>query len=41
MGVPGEELDKVDHYYHEPHPFFDCDLAVTSLSQETRAATAP
>lgn len=28
MGVPGEELDKVHHYYHEPHPFFDCDLAV-------------
>ena len=28
MGVPGEDLDKVHHYYHEPHPFFDCDVAV-------------
>ena len=28
MGVPGEKLPKVHHYYHEPHPFYDCDLAV-------------
>ncbi len=28
MGVPGEDLPKVHHYYHEPHPFYDCDLAV-------------
>lgn len=28
MGIPGEDLPKVRHYYHEPHPFFDCDLAV-------------
>ncbi len=28
MGVPGEDLDKVFHYYREPHPFYDCDLAV-------------
>ncbi len=28
MGVPGEDLDKVHHYYHEPHPFFGCDVAV-------------
>ena len=28
MGIPGEELPKVRHYYHEPHPFYDCDLAV-------------
>ena len=28
MGVPGEDLDKVHHYYREPHPFYDCDLAV-------------
>ncbi|MBK8943833.1 MAG: YpdA family putative bacillithiol disulfide reductase [Ignavibacteriae bacterium] len=21
MNIPGEELDKVKHYYHEPHPF--------------------
>lgn len=28
LGVPGEDLPKVHHYYREPHPFFDCDLAV-------------
>jgi thioredoxin reductase (NADPH) len=28
MGVPGEELPKVFHYYREPHPFFDTDVAV-------------
>ena len=28
MDVPGEDLPKVRHYYHEPHPFYDCELAV-------------
>lgn len=28
MGVPGEDLPKVHHYYREAHPFYDCDLAV-------------
>ena len=28
MGIPGEDLDKVFHYYREPHPFYDCDVAV-------------
>ena len=28
MGVPGEDLAKVRHYYREPHPFYDCDVAV-------------
>ncbi len=28
MGVPGEELAKVMHYYHEPHPYYDCDVLV-------------
>ncbi|MEZ5361196.1 MAG: YpdA family putative bacillithiol disulfide reductase [Bryobacterales bacterium] len=28
MGVPGEDLDKVLHYYEDPHPFYDCDVAV-------------
>ncbi len=28
LGVPGEDLPKVHHYYHEAHPFYDCDLAV-------------
>lgn len=28
LGAPGEDLDKVLHYYQDPHPFFDCDVAV-------------
>ena len=28
LGVPGEKLSKVKHYYHEPHPFFGLDVLV-------------
>ncbi|MGC8794495.1 MAG: YpdA family putative bacillithiol disulfide reductase [Bryobacteraceae bacterium] len=28
LGVPGEELPKVTHYYKEPHPYYDTDVAV-------------
>ena len=28
MNVPGEDLDKVLHYFKDPHPFYDCDVAV-------------
>jgi thioredoxin reductase (NADPH) len=28
LGIPGEELPKVMHYYHEPHPYFDMDVLV-------------
>lgn len=28
MGIPGEELNKVFHYYTEPHPYFDTDVVV-------------
>jgi thioredoxin reductase (NADPH) len=28
LNVPGEELDKVFHYYREPHPYFDTDVVV-------------
>jgi thioredoxin reductase (NADPH) len=28
LGVPGEDLDKVSHYYREPHPYFDSDIVV-------------
>ena len=28
LGIPGEELNKVSHYYDEPHPFFDRDVVV-------------
>jgi thioredoxin reductase (NADPH) len=28
MNTPGENLPKVSHYYHEPHPYFDHDVLV-------------
>jgi thioredoxin reductase (NADPH) len=28
MGMPGEELPKVTHYYREPHPYAGCDVLV-------------
>ncbi|MBI3697539.1 MAG: YpdA family putative bacillithiol disulfide reductase [Acidobacteria bacterium] len=28
LDIPGEDLPKVMHYYHEPHPYYDCEVAV-------------
>ena len=28
LRIPGEDLRKVNHYYNEPHPFFDQDVVV-------------
>jgi len=28
MGIPGETLSKVHHYYHDPHPYYGMDVAV-------------
>jgi len=28
VGIPGEDLDKVFHYYREPHPYFDTDVVI-------------
>jgi thioredoxin reductase (NADPH) len=28
MGIPGEQLEKVEHYYDEPHPYFNADVLV-------------
>jgi thioredoxin reductase (NADPH) len=28
MNIPGEELSKVLHYYNDPHPYFEMDVAV-------------
>jgi thioredoxin reductase (NADPH) len=28
LGVLGEDLPKVHHYYREPHPYYDCDVMV-------------
>ncbi len=38
LGVPGEELPKVFHYYRDPHPYFDCDVVV--IGGKNSAATA-
>jgi thioredoxin reductase (NADPH) len=28
LGIPGEDLSKVKHYYHEPHPYYALDVVV-------------
>jgi thioredoxin reductase (NADPH) len=28
LNIPGEDLPKVSHYYHEPHPYFNQDILV-------------
>ncbi len=28
LNIPGEELNKVTHYYHDPHPYYDLDVVV-------------
>jgi thioredoxin reductase (NADPH) len=28
MGIPGEDLAKVHHYYNDPHPYYNLDVAV-------------
>lgn len=28
LGIPGEELNKVSHYYQDPHPYFGLDVLV-------------
>ena len=28
MGIPGETLSKVLHYYHDPHPYYEMDVVV-------------
>lgn len=28
LGIPGEELSKVLHYYHDPHPYYGMDVLV-------------
>ena len=38
LGIPGEELSKVHHYYNEPHPFFG--LKVLVIGGKNSAAIA-
>ena len=28
MGIPGETLSKVHHYYDDPHPYYGLDVLV-------------
>jgi len=32
LGIPGEELSKVSHYYKEAHPYFDMKLAIVGAA---------
>lgn len=38
LGVPGEELPKVLHYYKEPHPFYDQDVIVVGAKNSAAIA---
>ena len=32
LNIPGETLDKVRHYYTEPHPYFNMDIAIVGAA---------
>lgn len=38
LNVPGEELDKVIHYYREPHPYYDHDVLVVGAKNSAAIA---
>jgi thioredoxin reductase (NADPH) len=38
LGVPGEELSKVIHYYKEPHPYYDHDVLVVGAKNSAAIA---
>ena len=38
LNVPGEQLDKVIHYYKEPHPFYDHDVIVVGAKNSAAIA---
>jgi thioredoxin reductase (NADPH) len=38
LGVPGEELDKVEHYYREPHPYYNSDVLVVGAKNSAAIA---
>jgi thioredoxin reductase (NADPH) len=38
LGIPGEELEKVLHYYKEPHPYYNCDVAVIGAKNSAAIA---
>jgi thioredoxin reductase (NADPH) len=38
LNVPGEDLDKVLHYYKEPHPYYNQDVAVVGAKNSAAIA---
>ena len=38
LGVPGEDLEKVLHYYKEPHPYYNHDVAVIGAKNSAAIA---
>ncbi|HEX7288588.1 MAG TPA: YpdA family putative bacillithiol disulfide reductase, partial [Candidatus Angelobacter sp.] len=38
MGIAGEELPKVMHYYTEPHPYFDMDVLIVGAKNSAAIA---
>ena len=38
LGVPGEDLNKVMHYYKEPHPYYDHDVVVVGAKNSAAIA---
>jgi thioredoxin reductase (NADPH) len=38
MGIPGEDLPKVTHYYREPHPFYNSDVVVIGAKNSAAIA---
>jgi bacillithiol disulfide reductase len=38
MGIPGEELPKVMHYYTEPHPYYDMDVLIIGAKNSAAIA---
>jgi thioredoxin reductase (NADPH) len=38
LGVPGEDLGKVIHYYQEPHPYYDHDVMVVGAKNSAAIA---
>ncbi len=38
LNVPGEDLDKVIHYYKEPHPYYDHDVIVVGAKNSAAIA---
>ncbi len=38
LNVPGEDLDKVIHYYREPHPYYDHDVLIVGAKNSASIA---